>query len=118
MSTSLYYIFHWYLKRQDVTFFVLLCIYGYSLTIFIPIALLWMIRIYWFQWILTIGSSLISGSILVITLWPTIQSDRTSSTILSVILVVLAHFMMATCMMLVFFRTSYSRLNLVDVTQQ
>ena len=46
------------------------------LTIFIPITILWMIPIIWLQWLLTILSSLISGSVLIVTFWPTIYSER------------------------------------------
>jgi hypothetical protein len=116
MPTCVYFFFHWHLKRIEYTFIELLCIYGYSLTIFIPISILWMIPITWLQWLLTIISSLISGSVLIVAFWPTINSGEKRFNALSMLVVLLAHLLMAICIMLVFFHTSDKNINLEKET--
>ena len=106
MPTFIYFFFRWRLNRIEYTFLELLCIYGYSLTIFIPISVLWIIPINWLQWTLTIVSSVISGSVLMVTFWPTINSDRKHFSALSMLVVFFAHLLMAVCIMLVFFHIS------------
>jgi len=99
MPTFIYFFFRWHLKRIEYTFIELLCIYGYSLTIFIPVSILWMISITWLQWLLTIIASLISGSVLIVTFWPTINSNQKRFNALSMLIVLLAHLLMAICIM-------------------
>lgn len=111
MPTIIYFFFRWHLKRVEYTFIELLCIYGYSLTIFIPVSLLWMISIVWLQWFLTIIASIISGSVLVVTFWPTISSDQKRFNTLSMLIVLFAHLLMAICIMLVFFHISDDNIN-------
>jgi hypothetical protein len=106
MPTFIYFFFRWHLKRIEYTFVELLCIYGYSLTIFIPVSILWMISITWLQWSITIIASLISGSVLIVTFWPTINSDQKRINTLSMLVVLTAHLFMAICIMLVFFHIS------------
>ena len=112
MPTFIYFFFRWHLKRVEYTFVELLCIYGYSLTIFIPVSILWMITIPWLQWSLTIIASLISGSVLIVTFWPTGDSDQKRFNTLSMLMVLLAHLLMAVCIMLVFFHISDKNINL------
>jgi hypothetical protein len=112
MPTFIYFFFRWQLKRIEYTFLELLCIYGYSLTIFIPVSILWMIPISWLQWLLTILASLISGSVLIVTFWPTINSDEKRFNALSMLVVLLAHLLMAICIMSVFFHVSDKNINL------
>jgi len=111
MPTFIYFFFRWRLNRVEYTFLELLCIYGYSLTIFIPISILWIIPINWLQWTLTIIASLISGSVLIVTFWPTVNSDHKRFSALSMLVVLLAHLLMAICIMLVFFHISDKNIN-------
>ncbi|CAF1402777.1 unnamed protein product [Adineta steineri] len=106
MPTFIYFFFRWHLNRIEYTFLELLCIYGYSLTIFIPVSILWIIPINWLQWTLTLIASLISGSVLVVTFWPTINSDHKRFSAVSMLVVLLAHLLMAICIMFVFFHIS------------
>jgi hypothetical protein len=116
MPTFIYFFFRWHLKRIEYTFVELLCIYGYSLTIFIPVSILWMIPITWLQWSLTIIASLISGSVLIVTFWPTINSDQKRFNTLSMLMVLLAHLFMAISIMLVFFHISDKNIDLKEDT--
>ena len=111
MPTCLYFFFRWHLNRIEYTFLELLCIYGYSLTIFIPISILWIIPINWLQWTLTIIASIISGSVLIVTFWPTINSHHKRFSALSMLIVLLVHMLMAIAIMLVFFHVSDKNIN-------
>lgn len=106
MPACIHFFFRWHLQRVEYTFVELLCIYGYSLTIFIPVSILWMILIAWLQWLLTLVASLISASVLVVTFWPTVNSDVKRYNGLAIAAVLLAHLLMAVGIMLVFFHVS------------
>ncbi|CAF1217100.1 unnamed protein product [Adineta steineri] len=111
MPTCIYFFFRWHLQRIEYIFIELLCIYGYSLTIFIPVSILWMIPITWLQWLLTILSSLISGSVLIVAFWPTINSDPKRFNAISMLFILFAHLVMAISIMLVFFHISDTNIN-------
>lgn len=106
MPTFIYFFFRWRLNRIEYNFLELLCIYGYSLTIFIPVSVLWIIPVHWLQWTLTVVASLISGSVLIVTFWPSVNSDQKRFSALAILVVLLAHLLMAVCIMLVFFHIS------------
>ena len=106
MPTFIYFFFRWRLNRVEYTFLELLCIYGYSLTIFIPVSVLWIIPVHWLQWTLTVVASLISGSVLIVTFWPSVNSEHKRFNALSILFVLFAHLLMAVCIMLVFFHIS------------
>lgn len=116
MPTVIYLFFRWRFNRVEYTFLELLCIYGYSLTIFIPISILWIIPVNWLQWTSTLIASLISGSVLVVTFWPTVHSEHKKFSALSMLGVLLAHLLMAVCIMLVFFHVSDKNINPSDST--
>lgn len=116
MPTFIYFFFRWHLKRIEYTFIELICIYGYSLTIFIPISIFWMIPLTWLQWLLTILGSLVSGSVLIVTFWPTINSEQKRLNTLSMLIILLAHLLMAICIMLVFFHISDKNIHFTTVS--
>lgn len=62
--------------RTEMEFIEILCIYGYSLTIYVPVSLLWLINISFMQWILVIMAIVLSGSVLFLTFWPVISQDQ------------------------------------------
>lgn len=78
----------------------LLCLYGYSLTVYVPVAFLWTIPVYWFQWILVgLGFSL-SGGVLIRSLFPLISGKQKT---IYVAIILGMHFLLATGFMLYFF---------------
>lgn len=84
----------------------LLCVYGYSLSIYIPISVLWVIQIGWLQWLLVLIGAAMSGSVLVTSVWPAFK-DR-SAILLAAILGF--HLLLATCFMLSFFHVSHDNI--------
>ncbi|KJH47709.1 Yip1 domain protein [Dictyocaulus viviparus] len=53
----------------------LLCAYGYSLSVFVPVSILWTLDINWFRWTLIFTAVSLSGVVLVKSLWPAFKSD-------------------------------------------
>lgn len=79
----------------------LVCIYGYSLGIYIPVSILWVIQIEFLKWILVFSAAFSTGTVLVIVLSPALQNSSKSVFLIGGILV--AHLLLATGFMLHFF---------------
>lgn len=79
----------------------LICIYGYSLFIYIPVSILWSIQIGWLQWVLVLVAALLSGSVLLSTLMPPLRLSRHK--ILLIIGIISCHLLLAAGFMLFFF---------------
>lgn len=62
--------------RTEMEFIEILCIYGYSLSIYVPVSLLWLINISFMQWVLVIMAIALSGCVLYLTFWPVISQDH------------------------------------------
>lgn len=131
VSTGLWATFKWTLKAVDPNFetdtssytpslLSLLCVYGYSLAIYIPVSILWMIPVGVFeafvfislliplpfqfsflQWLLVITAATLSGTALVFVLRPAIRNSRLS--LILIVGIVAAHFLLACSFMLYFF---------------
>ncbi|XP_049290468.1 protein YIPF1 [Anopheles funestus] len=79
----------------------LVCIYGYSLAIYIPVSVLWTIQVSLFQWLLVITGAFLSGFALLTILMPAVKKSKYSLFI--VLAIELAHFALAAGFMLYFF---------------
>lgn len=84
----------------------LICVYGYSLAIYIPVSILWVIQLSLLQWLLVISATFLSGSVLVLVLTPALRVSRVS--LILAIGIVGAHFLLATGFMLYFFHVPES----------
>ncbi|XP_064179698.1 protein YIPF2-like isoform X2 [Anguilla rostrata] len=71
------------------------CVYGYSLFIYIPTSVLWIIPIPWLRWVSILVAVAISGSVLVITFWPVVRDDRKAAVAVAVAAIVLLHALLA-----------------------
>ena len=66
----------WYRKATiQYSYMELLCTYGYCLSIFIPVSMLWVIQIQAFRWSLIAVSVFLSGTVLVGSLWSAVRND-------------------------------------------
>ncbi|XP_022256629.1 protein YIPF1-like [Limulus polyphemus] len=92
----------------NYTFLEILCVYGYSLSIYIPISILWVIQVAWLQWLLVIVGTVLSGSVLLLTFWPALKSDNLKVAILVLLLILLFHTLLAVGFMIYFFIASHS----------
>ncbi|XP_012227259.1 protein YIPF1 [Linepithema humile] len=81
----------------------LLCLYGYSLTIYIPVVFLWVIQISWLQWGLVILATFLSGGVLLRSLLPVVTNKHR---IIYVAVILGMHLLLAAGFMLYFYHVS------------
>ncbi|XP_022901523.1 protein YIPF1 [Onthophagus taurus] len=87
----------------------LICIYGYSLFIYIPTSILWTIQVSWLQWLLVIIAACLSGSVLLFTLSPSLKVSRHQLFI--TLGIITFHLLLAAGFMLYFFHVPNSEHN-------
>ncbi|XP_029971454.1 protein YIPF1 [Salarias fasciatus] len=58
------------------SFIEIVCVYGYSLSVYIPVVVLWGIPQEWLRWCSVVVALCLSGSILMITFWPAVRDDH------------------------------------------
>ncbi|KAK2895898.1 hypothetical protein Q8A73_015386 [Channa argus] len=77
------------LNLVSYTFMEIVCVYGYSLSIYIPAVVLWIVPSEWLRWCSIVVALCMSGSVLVMTFWPAVRDDHPKIiiTILSAIVV-------------------------------
>jgi len=101
------YGFLWYVGSgagaASVSFLELLCLYGYSLAIYVPVSVLWMIQIYWLQWLLVLAGAGLSGAVLMMTVWPVVRDQAAKSSAIVMIFILALHLLLACGFMLYFF---------------
>ncbi|XP_016985567.1 protein YIPF1 [Drosophila rhopaloa] len=81
----------------------LMCIYGYSLAIYIPVSILWVINVSLLQWILVITAALLSGTVLIAVLTPALRNSKFS--LFLIIGILSAHVVLAAGFLLYFFHS-------------
>lgn len=113
VPTILYTILRWRQNDQvEFSFIELLSIYGYSLFVYIPISILWLINISAIQWLLVLFAIGSSGSVLFFTLWPSLSKDSSKQIAFGVmVLVILLHALLGLSFMLYFFHSPADKLN-------
>lgn len=84
----------------------LICIYGYSLFIYIPVSILWSIQVSFLQWTLLLLATFISSSVLLLTVMPVLRLSRHKLFLSFGIL--LCHLLLAAGFMLYFFHVPSS----------
>ncbi|XP_055400978.1 protein YIPF2 isoform X3 [Bubalus kerabau] len=77
------------------TFLETVCIYGYSLFVFIPTVVLWLIPVPWLQWLFGALALALSATGLVFTLWPVVREDTRWAAGVLLSVVVLLHALLA-----------------------
>ncbi|KAM6905415.1 protein YIPF2 [Xenentodon cancila] len=84
-------------ERQIVgySFLETVCVYGYSLFIYIPTSVLWIIPFDWLQWTLILVAMVISSSVLVLTFWPVVREDTRVMAVSTVVTIVVLHTLLA-----------------------
>ncbi|XP_026168902.1 protein YIPF1 [Mastacembelus armatus] len=58
------------------SFMEIVCVYGYSLSIYIPAVVLWILPYEWVRWCSIVVALCLSGSVLVMTFWPAVRDDH------------------------------------------
>lgn len=90
------------------SFLETVCVYGYSLFIYIPTSVLWIIPYDWLRWTLILIAMVISGSVLVLTFWPVVRDDTKVTAVATVVTIVVLHTLLAVGCKLYFFHAETS----------
>ncbi|XP_041849010.1 protein YIPF1 [Melanotaenia boesemani] len=77
------------------SFMEIVCVYGYSLSIYIPAVVLWILPYEWFRWCSIVVALCLSGSVLVITFWPAVRDDHPKVIVAVVSIIVLLNILLA-----------------------
>ncbi|XP_016341732.1 protein YIPF1-like [Sinocyclocheilus anshuiensis] len=87
------------------SFLQIVCVYGYSLSIYIPAVILWIIPSEGLRWCSIVVALCLSGSVLVMTFWPAIRDDKPRITIAIISTIVILHVLLAVGCKVCFFST-------------
>ncbi|XP_043819855.1 protein YIPF1 [Dromiciops gliroides] len=85
------------------SFLEIVCVYGYSLFIYIPTAILWIIPQKAVRWILVMVALGLSGSVLVMTFWPAVRDDNRRIAIATIVTIILLHTLLSVGCLAYFF---------------
>jgi len=88
---------------STITFVELVCLYGYSLTIYIPVSLLWLVPISWWQWLCVMLGAGLSGFVLFTPIWPAVRNQASKSAVVIMAIIMTLHLLLAVGFMLYFF---------------
>ncbi|CAI5640180.1 protein YIPF1 [Oreochromis niloticus] len=76
-------------------FMEIVCVYGYSLSIYIPAVVLWILPFNWLSWCTIVVALCLSGSVLVLTFWPAVRDDHPRVMIAFLSVIVLLNILLA-----------------------
>ncbi|XP_064626580.1 protein YIPF1-like isoform X2 [Lineus longissimus] len=108
IPAAIYGLLWWRGSQAGYTFMEIICVYGYSLAIYIPISILWVVPFQWFQWTLVAVGMLLSGCVLLFTFWPAVREDDKKIAWITMGLILFFHGLLATGFMLYFFHVPIS----------
>ncbi|XP_023671690.2 protein YIPF1 [Paramormyrops kingsleyae] len=77
------------------SFLEIVCVYGYSLFVFIPAAVLWIIPSESVRWLSILVAMCLSGSVLVLTFWPAVRDDHRRIALATVTVIITLHVLLA-----------------------
>jgi len=86
-----------------LSFLELVCLYGYSLAIYIPVSILWLIQVSWWQWLCVLAGAGLSGYVLFLPIWPAVRDQAAKSAVIVMAIIVALHLLLACGFMLYFF---------------
>ncbi|XP_033737072.1 protein YIPF1-like [Pecten maximus] len=103
VPTGLFTFLWWRGISAGYSFLDLLSVYGYSLAIYIPISILWVVQVDWLQWILVLVGAALSGTVLTLIFWPVFRDGNKRTAWAVVIIIFLLHASLAVGFKLYFF---------------
>jgi len=86
-----------------LSFLELVCLYGYSLSIYVPVSILWLIQVSWWQWLCVLLGAGLSGAVLFTPLWPAVRDGAAKGAWVVMGIVLCLHLLLACGFMLYFF---------------
>lgn len=103
VPTAIFGVLWWRGNQAGYTFLEILCVYGYSLAIYIPVSILWVIQFNWFQWLLVAVGAVMSGLVLVFVFWPAVREEDKKIAWSIIVVIFLLHLALAVGFKLYFF---------------
>ncbi|XP_046405706.1 protein YIPF1 [Ischnura elegans] len=103
LPLALWGVIWWCGNQSRLSFLEIVCVYGYSLFIYIPVSVLWVIQVGWLQWLLVVIGAVLSGSVLLMTIWPAVENNHRRVSCAIVITMLALHILLAAGFMLYFF---------------
>ncbi|KAI0237279.1 Protein YIPF1 [Lamellibrachia satsuma] len=103
IATLLWGMLRWRGSLAGFTYMEVICVYGYSLAVYIPISMLWVIQFSWLQWTLVIVGMVLSGGVLLLTFWPAVKEDNVKVAYSTMLVMFLMHGLLAVGFKLYFF---------------
>ncbi|XP_029212366.2 protein YIPF1-like [Acropora muricata] len=103
VPTALWGVLLWRKSNAGYSFLEILCVYGYSLFIYIPISVLWVVPIEWLRWLLVMLGMCLSGTVLLLTFWPAVEDDDKKFSGLILAIIFLLHGLLAVGFKVYFF---------------
>ncbi|XP_044540368.1 protein YIPF1-like [Gracilinanus agilis] len=85
------------------SFLEIVCVYGYSLFIYIPTAILWIIPQKAVRWVLVMVALGLSGSVLVMTFWPAVRDDNRRVAVATIVTIIVLHTLLSVGCLAYFF---------------
>lgn len=103
VPTVLWGVLLWRKSNAGYSFLEIVCVYGYSLFIYIPISVLWVVPIEWLRWLLVMLGMCLSGTVLLSTFWPAVEDDDKKIAALILAIIFLFHGLLAVGFKVYFF---------------
>ncbi|KAM4721234.1 protein YIPF1 [Rhinophrynus dorsalis] len=83
------------MSMVSYSFLEIVCVYGYSLFIYIPTSVLWIIHFEILRWILMALALCLSGAVLLLTFWPAVREDNRRIAVTTLVVIMLLHALLA-----------------------
>ncbi|CAI9621332.1 unnamed protein product [Staurois parvus] len=83
------------MSMVSYSFLEIVCVYGYSLFIYIPTSVLWIIQSEILRWVLMSLAMCLSGAVLMLTFWPAVREDNRKVAISTLVAIMLLHVLLA-----------------------
>ncbi|XP_063795693.1 protein YIPF1 isoform X2 [Pseudophryne corroboree] len=83
------------MSMVSYSFLEIVCVYGYSLFIYIPTSILWILHYEVLRWVLMSIAMCLSGAVLMLTFWPALREDNRKVAISTLVAIMLLHVLLA-----------------------
>lgn len=98
------WLFLWYRKSESgYTLLEMMCVYGYSLAIYVPISVIWVIQVSWLQWFFVLVGTFLSGAVLLLATWPAFYDIQKNISVPVMAILLGLHFLLAIGFVMYFF---------------
>ncbi|XP_073419805.1 protein YIPF1 [Dendrobates tinctorius] len=83
------------MSMVSYSFLEIVCVYGYSLFIYIPTSILWIAPYEILRWVLMSLAMCLSGAVLMLTFWPAVREDNRKIAISTLVAIMSLHVLLA-----------------------